>query len=596
MNSPFYTMELWAGLFGGLAMFLFGMDIMTRALKAAAGSYMRNILAKLTANRFVGVGTGAFVTSVIQSSSVTTVLLVGFISAGLLSMAQSVPVIMGANIGTTITAQILAFKVTKLALPMVAVGFLVSLISRRENWRQYGLMLLGLGLVFYGMTVMSGAMKPLRSYQPFIEFMVTLENPLFAAFVGAAFTAIIQSSSATTGILIVMAGQGLLSIEAAIALALGANVGTCVTAGLAAIGKPREAVRAAVVHTLFNVAGVLLWIAFVPQLAELARMISPAAEHLTGLERQAVEAPRQIANVHTFFNIVNAFVFIGFTTQIARFVEWLIPDRPISPEDEVAKPKYLDESVLEFPETMVVAANREILHLYDNALEIIAHGMSLHRHRIQSSSEDELEAYITQDRELMEFDLDTKYENRVKNLYASIVDFLSRSHPELSKELSDEIHELRVAARNIVYSVKDIKHLRKNLMTYVVSDNDAIRHEYNTIRFQIADLLRILYQLRMEEGDIDTLDIDAVKVSFQEANSIDNGNLDKLIRKNEITPEMATSLMNDYAYAKDVIWYLAEMGEILLTEDSYAARSAEEILILDEDDVREISEISPSEA
>lgn len=359
MDGPIGTLDLWVGLFGGLALFLFGMDIMTVALKRAAGDYMKDILAKLTSNRLVGAGLGALVTAIIQSSSVTTVILVGFISAGLMSMAQSVAVIMGANIGTTITAQILAFKVTELALPMIAIGFLASFISKNEVRRELGNILLGLGLVFYGMGVMSGAMKPLRSYDPFIEFMISLDNALLGALVGAAFTAVVQSSSATTGILIVMAGQGLISLEGAIAIALGANIGTCVTAALASIGKPREAVRAAAVHTLFNVSGVLIWIGFVPQLAQMASAISPASTELTGVERLAADSPRQIANAHSLFNVINTFLFIGLSTQIARLVEWLIPDRPIVVGEEFL-PKFLDAGLISTPAIALDAVRHEI--------------------------------------------------------------------------------------------------------------------------------------------------------------------------------------------------------------------------------------------
>ncbi len=229
-------------LFGGLAIFLFGMDQMSDALKAVAGERMKVVLAKLTTNRFMGAITGAFVTAVIQSSSVTTVLVVGFITAGLMSLAQSIGVIMGANIGTTITAQIVAFKVTKAALLMVAVGFTMMFFSHQDRIKQYGAMLMGLGLVFFGMAVMSDAMKPLRSYQPFLDLMVTMENPLVGILIAAAFTGLIQSSSATTAIVIVMATQGFITLPAGIALAFGANIGTCVTALLASIGKPREAV------------------------------------------------------------------------------------------------------------------------------------------------------------------------------------------------------------------------------------------------------------------------------------------------------------------------------------------------------------------
>jgi phosphate:Na+ symporter len=372
MDGPLGSFELWTGLFGGLALFLFGMDLMTEALKRAAGDYMKEILRKLTSNRFVGVGLGAVVTAIIQSSSITTVVLVGFISAGLMSMSQSVAVIFGANIGTTITAQILAFKVTKLALPMVAIGFLMAFISKNEMRRELGNILLGLGLVFYGMSVMSDAMKPLRSYEPFIEFMTTMENPLLGALVGLVFTAVIQSSSATTGILIVMAGQGLIPLYGAIAIALGANIGTCVTAALASIGKPREAVRAVVVHFLFNTLGVLIWIGFVPQLAAMATAISPAADpSLTGMDRLAAESPRQIANAHTLFNVINTILFIGFTTQFARFVEWLIPDKPVVLGEEY-RPKFLDDNLISTPAIALDAARREIGRMGEHVHEMVA--------------------------------------------------------------------------------------------------------------------------------------------------------------------------------------------------------------------------------
>ncbi len=376
MNSPLLSMELLGGLFGGLALFLFGMDMMTKALKLVAGDHMKDLLARFTRNRFVGAGMGAIITAIIQSSSVTTVLLVGFISAGIMSMAQSVPVIIGANIGTTITAQILAFKVTKLALFLIAIGFFVSFIPKNKKVRQYGFMIMGLGLVFFGMSTMSDGMKPLRSYEPFIQFMTTLQSPLYAACVGAAFTAVIQSSSATTGILIVMAGQGLLGLETAIALTLGSNVGTCITAVLASLGKPREAIRTAAVHILFNVAGAAIWIGFVPQLAEIARWLSPVHTELTGVARLTAESPRQIANIHTFFNLINAFLFIGFTTQIARIVEWLIPDKPIT-VNESFLPIFLDESLLSTPSIALENASREIARMGSFTRSIVDESMPL---------------------------------------------------------------------------------------------------------------------------------------------------------------------------------------------------------------------------
>ena len=358
IDWPFMGMNL----LGGLALFLFGMEQMADSLKAVAGERMKIVLAKLTTNRFMGAATGAFVTAVIQSSSVTTVLVVGFITAGLMSMAQSIGVIMGANIGTTITAQIVAFKVTKFALLMIAAGFGMLFFSKQEKIKQYGGMLMGLGLVFFGMSVMSDAMSPLRSYQPFLDLMARMENPLIGILVAAGFTALVQSSSATTGIVIVMATQGFITLEAGIALAFGANIGTCVTAMLASIGKPREAVRAAVVHVLFNVFGVLLWVGIIPQLAELVTWLSPAHPELSGTDKLGAEAPRQIANAHTVFNIANTFIFIGFTSQFARLVEWLVPDKPVE-EIIITQPKYLDEELLETPSLALDRVRMEIGHI-----------------------------------------------------------------------------------------------------------------------------------------------------------------------------------------------------------------------------------------
>ncbi len=349
--SPTQTLEIGTivmGLFGGLALFLYGMDQMTDALKHIAGGGMKIILAQLTTNRFKAVFAGAFVTAVIQSSSVTTVLVVGFISAGLLTLTQSIGIILGADIGTTLTVQIIAFKVTKYGLLLIAVGFLLFFLAKRKRVQQYGTMLLGLGLLFFGMDVMSQATYPLRTYEPFIDMMKRLDTPLMGVLIATVFTGIVQSSAATIGLVIVLASQGFISLEAGIAMAFGANIGTCVTALLAAIGKPREAVQAAVVHVLFKIIGVLIWYGFIDQLAAGVRYISPAATDLEGLARVAAEAPRQIANAHTIFNVVNTALFIWFVKPLAMLMNVLVPERPMTKSKQV-QPKYLDTALLETP-------------------------------------------------------------------------------------------------------------------------------------------------------------------------------------------------------------------------------------------------------
>ena len=348
------------GLLGGLSLFLYGMERMSDALKNVAGEKMKDILGVLSNNRIMGLITGAIVTAVIQSSSVTTVMLVGFVAAGLMSLSQTIGVILGADIGTTITAQIVAFKVTKYALLLLAIGFGMLFSSKREKIQQYGYMIMGLGMIFFGMGVMKDAMEPLRTYQPFIDLMADMSNPILGILVAAVFTALVQSSSASMGVVIVLAMQGLITLEAGISLALGANIGTCVTAGLASLGKPREAVRVAVCHVLFKILGVLILLPLIGPFAKFVAFISPSpAEGLTGMQAAASVLPRQVANAHTLFNVGIGILFLPLVAQFSRLVFWLVPDKPL-PEFEEIQPKYLSEMLLHTPSLALDAARHEI--------------------------------------------------------------------------------------------------------------------------------------------------------------------------------------------------------------------------------------------
>ncbi|MCU7921217.1 MAG: Na/Pi cotransporter family protein [Candidatus Thiodiazotropha sp. (ex Dulcina madagascariensis)] len=447
-------------LFGGLALFLYGMEQMADALKAVAGERMKGILAKLTTNRFMGAATGAFVTAVIQSSSVTTVLVVGFITAGLMSLSQSIGVIMGANIGTTVTAQIVAFKVTKAALLMIGMGFSMLFASKQERIKHYGAMLMGLGLVFFGMSVMSDAMKPLRSYQPFLDLMISMENPMVGILVAAAFTGLIQSSSATTGIVIVMASQGFITLPAGIALAFGANVGTCVTAMLASIGKPREAVRAAMVHVFFNIGGVVVWLMFIPQLAEFVTLFSPSHPELSGIERLGAETPRQIANAHTVFNLANTLIFIWFTAQMARLVEWLIPDRLLEEEGLAVSAKYLDDELLSTPSLALDRVRLEVLHMGE---------------RVQEMLDRIMPAILTGNRQSL--DAVAQLDDEVDILYEQIIDYLGK----ISKQSMTDNQTAEFLA--LMEAVGDLENIGDTIETNMV----ALGHERIDHGFSISD-------------------------------------------------------------------------------------------------------------
>lgn len=343
-------LQVLLGLFGGLALFLGGLQSLSEGMTKAAGETMKVVLAKLTTNRFKGALTGAFITGVLNSSTVTTLLVVGFISGGMMTLTQSVGVIMGANIGSTVTAQLLAFDLAAYSLGPVAIGFFMLFTAKREQVKYYGMMIMGMGMVFYGMGLMSEAMTPLRSYQPFLDILKSLENPIAGIVAGALFTAVVQSSAATVGIAIAMASEGLLALPAGIALALGANIGTAITTALMGIlsAKSVDALRASAVHVMFNVIGTVIWLPFIWLLVDMAISISPSSSELEGMARAASDVPRQIANANTLFNVINTLLFIGFTSWFARLAERLVPERPPTP-GVIVEPKFLDEAALAVP-------------------------------------------------------------------------------------------------------------------------------------------------------------------------------------------------------------------------------------------------------
>lgn len=358
------------GLGGGLALFLFGMEMMSSSLQRTAGGKIRAILGALTRNRFIGVAVGAFVTMLIQSSSATTVMLVSFVEAGLIGYARTLGVILGADIGTTITAQLIAFKLTDYALAMIAVGFGFTVLSKKAKLRNIGESVLGFGILFYGMHVMSSAMYPLRTYQPFLILLQELENPILGILIGTVFTALIQSSSAFTGIIIVLAQQGFLTLTAGIPLIFGANIGTCITAYLATLGSGREAKRVALAHTLIKVVGVLIFVWWIPAFARLIAAVSPGGNgDLSDQVTMARLIPREIANAHTIFNVATAIIFIPFTALLGKALMKILPDKVVEPEYK-HKPRHLDPDLLAAPALALNLAKVEILGVGNKAREM----------------------------------------------------------------------------------------------------------------------------------------------------------------------------------------------------------------------------------
>jgi phosphate:Na+ symporter len=350
------------GLFGGLGLFLLGMSMMSEGLQNSAGNRMRTILQKLTHNRFLGLGFGAIVTMVIQSSSATNVMLVSFVNSKLMRFKQTISIMLGAAIGTTITAQIIAFKLTDYALVFVVLGLLIRYIAKRNQNKEIGKTILGFGILFFGMYIMSESVSPLKSYDPFIQLILRLEAPLIGIIIGALLTAIIQSSSAFIGILIILSMQGLLTVSAAIPLIIGANVGTAITTVLASLNGSKEAKQVALAHTLMKIIAATVAVFFIPTLIKIITALSSENLGLNGFNGdENIIYPRQIANAHTIFNIGLCILFLPVTNIYAKIISRILPmkEKAIPPFTLM----HIDDSLLAAPSIALNAAREELVRM-----------------------------------------------------------------------------------------------------------------------------------------------------------------------------------------------------------------------------------------
>jgi phosphate:Na+ symporter len=380
MTAILFNQKLIFGLMGGLGLFLFGMKVMSEGLQKVAGDRMRKILAALTNNRLIGTLVGLAVTAIIQSSSATTVMVVGFVNAGLMSLVQSIGVILGANIGTTVTAQLIAFKITKYALPAIGIGAGLKLFSTNKKWVYAGEILLGFGILFFGLTTMKHAFDPVKSSEEFRQFFTLVgDNHLLGVLIGAILTIVIQSSSATIGITLALASSGLLTFEASVALILGENIGTTITANLAAIGTNLAARRTAFAHFLFNFIGVAYMLILFPFFIDFISSITPGdANFVVQTQQQAASLDaaigdkpfiaRHIANTHTMFNIVNTLIFLPLVGILAKLTTLLIRGREEEMEFHL---KYIDNRVLNTPPIALGQAKSETKRMAQLALEML---------------------------------------------------------------------------------------------------------------------------------------------------------------------------------------------------------------------------------
>ena len=360
------TMKVIFGLVGGLAIFIYGMNVMSECLQKAAGEKMKSILSMLTKNPVLGVLAGALTTAVLQSSSATTVMAIGFVSAGLMSLPQAISIILGANIGTTMTAQIIAFKISDYIYLFIFVGFIIAFISKKEKVKNIGQTIFAFGLLFLGIETMGSVMKPLASSAFFVDLIGKVSTiPVLGVGVGALMTLVVQSSSATIAVLQNFASQAgpdgvssIIGLTGAIPILLGDNIGTTITAVIASIGQPKDARRTAFAHCVFNISGAILFLFLIKPYAALIQYISPKGNEVDVISRQ-------IANAHTGFNLTMTLIWIPLIPIMVKIVMWLVPDKKNEEQKLLSMPKYLDTKLIAQPAAALLLVAREVMNCGD---------------------------------------------------------------------------------------------------------------------------------------------------------------------------------------------------------------------------------------
>jgi len=570
----------------GVAIFLFGMLSLEEGFKAFTGGKLESMLTRSTDTYWKSLGFGALTTSIMQSSSLVSVITISFISAGLISLAAGVGIIFGANLGTTTGAWLIAgfglkVKISAYAMPMIVFG-VILIFQKSKNLKGIGYVLAGLGFLFLGIHYMKEGFDAFKDTLDLKTYAVDGYPGIFLfVLLGLIATVIMQSSHATLVLTITALAAQQITYENGLALAIGANIGTTVTAIIGSLSANVDGRRLAGAHLLFNLTTALIAIALIYPLRDLVDVVS----RWVGIA--ADDYTLKLAVFHTIFNVIGILVMSPFINQMVRFLERVL--KPVVRTS--AQARYLHDASIEFPETAIEAVRKETLHLYDNAFRIISGGIRLKPEWITPTRN--LDKILKPGNRSQPIDINEQYALTVKSLYSQIIDYISRSQVNLSPEQTDELFALRSAGQDIVEAIKDISHLHKNLDRYLISPNPSIKNEYAEIRAQLASILQTLSIVR-EQGEDSTaiLSLDDLQHEVRQRHQQLTGKADKLIRNNQITAEMATSLMNDSHYAYEAANNLIEIGRLLFSTGDINLRHAERSLALDEHEINEALEAS----
>ena len=548
----------------GVAILLFGMIMLEEGFRVFTKGPLQNLLKKATDKLYKSIGVGALVTALIQSSSLVSVITISFISAGLISLAGGMGLIFGANIGTTATAWLVAgfglkIKISALAMPMLVFGIIFSF-QKKASLKGIGNVLAGLGFFFLGVHYMKEGFDVFKEYIDLTQYAVPgFLGVIIYTGVGILITTILQSSSATLALILTALSAGQIEYENALALAIGANVGTTITAVLGSLSSNVAGKRLAGAHLIFNVVTGLVALAFIYPLANLVNILSDAF----GISSS--DYTLKLALFHTIFNIIGVLLMIPFIKKLEKILLVFFKEKE---EKDIHEPKYLNESVLEFPASAISALRKESKYLFKKAIfEIVAHALNIHREDIKSDLK--LKKIVKQSHEDMNTDVEELYYTKVKTIYGEIIKYATtaQSRLKLTNKQNDQISQIIVANRKMVEIIRDVRELNKNVSHYLDSDNEYISKEYDKFRKKIAKVLRVIYLFRtQDEKEQYYSKLIELKNEAKDAMRQGNDSINKLIRDDLITVEMASSLVNDNDNVNDTIKKLIQVAELLYGE------------------------------
>lgn len=548
----------------GVSILLFGMITLEEGFKVFTKGPLRSILKKATDKLYKSISIGALITAFIQSSSLVSVITISFISAGLISLAGGIGLIFGANIGTTATAWLVAgfglkINISILSMPMLIFGIIFSF-QKNNVFKGIGNVLTGLGFFFLGIHFMKDGFAVFNEHLDLTAYAVSGFAGVFIyTLIGVFMTSVLQSSSAALALVLTALSAGQIEYENALALAIGSNIGTTITALIGSVGSNVSGKRLAVAHLIFNLVTGVIAMSIIFPLAKFVNYLSD----LFGIAPD--DYTLKLALFHSIFNVLGVLIMIPFIKKLESFLLRAIKDVAVKDIDE---PKFLNKAVLEFPGTLISSLQKETKYLFENAIyEIVVHSVNVHRSEIESDLN--LKKLVKKSKSELDINIRDLYTHKVKTIYGKILEYATKAQTDLnlSKEQNKRISEIKIANRKMVEIIRDVKELRRNILLYTDSDNKYIRNEYNNFRRIIIKVFRAINKFKLDEDkETSYLELIEMRKTAKKASKKGNKTINELIRKNLITTDMASSLVNDHDNVYDMIKKLIQVGELLYSE------------------------------